>query len=138
MKKGFGVVRIMVVCLRLLAIYLLMGVCATIGLATFSWLNPMTAGAMDFGALSKCLDACLWLPFIAVLIGPIMVAGSMLAPGSGFFGLFVLMLVSALLYPLLFFAFRRLLRQWSWGWGLGLVIYSALVGYIFPIVMTTT
>ena len=86
MKKGFGVVRIMVVCLRLLAIYLLMGVCATIGWATFSWLNPMTAGAMDFGALSKCLDACLWLPFIAVLIGPIMVAGSMLvASGSGFF-----------------------------------------------------
>ena len=131
------------VCARILAVYLLMLIGGVVGWVLFTCLsNPLAAGRMDSAPLLDGLYWCLLLPFVTLLIGPLVIGVGigmqLLGPGSGLLGLMLLLVVAGLQYVLLFDAFRRILRSKRWLWGIFLVVYSALLAYVFPIVTYIT
>ncbi len=97
---------------------------------------------MDSAPLLDGLYWCLLLPFVTLLIDPLVIGVGigmqLLGPGSGLLGLMLLLVVAGLQYVLLFDAFRRILRSKRWLWGIFLVVYSALLAYVFPIVTYIT
>ena len=131
------------VCARILAAYILMLIGGIVGWWLFTYLSqPFAAGRMDSAQMLDCLYHCLILPFVTILIGPLVIGVAigmlLIGPGSGMLGLLLLLALSGLQYALLVVAFRRILRSKRWMWGIYLFVYSALLAYVFPIVTYLT
>ena len=97
---------------------------------------------MDSAPMLDCLCYCLILPFVTILIGPLVIGVAigmlLVGPGSGMSGMMLLLALSGLQYALLVVAFRRILCKKRWMWGIYLFVYSALLAYLFPIVTYLT
>ena len=145
MKKDFGISKGLSdsVCARILTVYILMLIGGIIEGGLFTCLSqPLAAGRMDSAPMLGFLYYCLFLPFVTILIGPLVIGvgiGFLLfGPGSGMLGLTFLLVLSGLQYVLLVVALRRIICKKRWMWGIYLFAYSAAFAYVYPIVTYIT
>ena len=131
------------VCARILAVYILMLIGGIVGWGIFTFLSqPLAAGRMDSAPVLDCLYHCLFLPFVTILIGPLVIGVAigmlLIGPGSGMLGLMLLLVLSVVQYVLLVVAVRRILCKKRQLWGICLFAYSVVFAYVFPIVTYIT
>ena len=136
-------VRSTSVCARILAVYILMLIGGSVGWGLFTCLSdPFAAGRMDSVPVLDCLYHCLFLPFVTILIGPLVIGVAigmlLIGPGSGMLGLMLLLVLSVVQYVLLVVAVRRILCKKRQLWGICLFAYSVAFAYVFPIVTYIT